>query len=171
MYFLKDGLNFDLQRASSAADGDREKKEGETVTDGKDGGNVDAESDYAQVRNIFAMYLKFNKSQNVYHYNLLLLLLFLPIHLKIETMLKDLLQFEFGFLNFSFPWIHFQVQKLVASPKTSPAQSSSGIGTASPRALSPNVDREGDFDTLEADRNSTKSPTSTLDSRFAMLYS
>ena len=84
-------------------------------------------------------------------------------------MLKSLLQFEFGFLNSSFPWKHFQVQKLVASPKTSPAQSSSGIGTASPRALSPNVDREGDFDTLEADRNSTKSPTSTLDSRFGIL--
>ena len=53
MYFLKDGLNFDLQRAASAADGDGEKKEGETVTDGKDGGNADAESDYAQVRNTF----------------------------------------------------------------------------------------------------------------------
>ena len=87
---------------------------------------------------------------------------------KQKAWLKDLPQFKFGFLNSSFPLTHFQVQKLVASPKTSPAQSSSGIGTASPRALSPNVDREGDFDTLEADRNSTKSPTSTLDSRFAI---
>ena len=52
MYFLKDGLNFDLQRAASATDGDGEKKEGETVTDSKDG-NADAESDYAQVRNTF----------------------------------------------------------------------------------------------------------------------
>ena len=50
MYFLKDGLNFDLQRAASATDG--EKKENETVTDIKDG-NADAESDYAQVRNTF----------------------------------------------------------------------------------------------------------------------
>ena len=46
---LKDDLNFDLQRAASATDGDGEKKEGETVTDGKYGGTADAESDYAQV--------------------------------------------------------------------------------------------------------------------------
>ena len=63
-----------------------------------------------------------------------------------------------------------QVNKTyVQSPKTSPAQSSSGIGTASPRAMSPNQDF--DLEGSMIDRSSIKSPTSTIDSRSGILSS